>query len=86
MQSYPFGEDKEPDKRGVHPVNKIGDKTVLRWVFWLGLVSVLGLLAVSAKYLQGYVNAYAFRWNHRDDEVPMFRQILSRLPSLAKDV
>ncbi len=39
--------------------------------------------AVSAKYLQDYVNSYSFRWNHRNDEKPMFLQILSRLvPSL----
>jgi len=39
--------------------------------------------AVSAKYLQDYINSYSFRWNHRDDETPMFLQILSRLvPSL----
>lgn len=35
--------------------------------------------AVSAKYLQGYLNAYAYRWNHRNDEKPMFISILSRL-------
>ena len=34
---------------------------------------------VSAKYLQGYLNAYAFRWNRRNDETPMFLQILARL-------
>lgn len=39
--------------------------------------------AVSAKYLQDYINAYSFRWNHRNDEEPMFLQMLSRLvPSL----
>jgi len=39
--------------------------------------------AVSEKYLQDYINAYAFRWNHRNDEKPMFLSILSRLiPSL----
>ena len=39
--------------------------------------------AVSAKYLQDYINSYSFRWNHRDDEQAMFLQILSRLvPSL----
>ena len=39
--------------------------------------------AVSAKYLQDYINSYSFRWKHRDDETPMFLQILSRLvPSL----
>ncbi len=35
--------------------------------------------AVSAKYLQAYLNAYSFRWNHRHDDDPMFFQILSRI-------
>jgi transposase len=39
--------------------------------------------AVSAKYLQDYMNSYCFRWNHRNEETPMFLQIASRLvPSL----
>lgn len=38
---------------------------------------------VGANYLQDYINAYSFRWNHRNDEKPMFLQVLSRLvPSL----
>ena len=37
--------------------------------------------AVSAKYLGGYINAYSFRWNHRDEKTPMFRLILDRLAS-----
>lgn len=38
---------------------------------------------VGANYLQDYINAYSFRWNHRNDEKPMFLQILARLvPSL----
>ena len=32
----------------------------------------------SAKYLQMYVNEYAFRYNHRDDDQPMFLTFLSR--------
>ncbi len=35
--------------------------------------------AVSAKYLQSYLNEYAFRYNHRNDERPMFMTILSRV-------
>ena len=35
--------------------------------------------AVSAKYLQTYVNAYAFRWNHRDDRQAMFQTMLCRV-------
>jgi transposase-like protein len=35
--------------------------------------------SVSPKYLQYYLNEYAFRYNHRDDETPMFMTMLSRL-------
>ncbi len=35
--------------------------------------------SVSPKYLQDYVNAYGFRWNHRNETKPMFFQILSCL-------
>jgi transposase len=36
---------------------------------------------VSAKHLQGYVNEYAFRYNHRGDETPMFASLLSQTSS-----
>ena len=35
--------------------------------------------AVSAKYLQSYVNEYTFRYNHRKDEVPMFQTMLAQV-------
>ena len=35
--------------------------------------------AVSPKYLQSYLNEYAFRYNHRNDAIPMFKLILKRL-------
>lgn len=35
--------------------------------------------AVSPKYLQSYVNEYSFRYNHRNDETPMFKSILNQL-------
>ncbi len=38
--------------------------------------------AVSPKYLQGYLDSYVFRYNRRNDEVPMFHQILDRVPSV----
>ncbi len=35
--------------------------------------------SVSAKHLQSYVNEYSFRYNHRDDEQPMYETIAKRL-------
>ena len=35
--------------------------------------------AVSAKYLQSYLNEYTFRSNHRDDEAPMFASFLAQV-------
>jgi transposase-like protein len=37
--------------------------------------------AVSPKYLQSYLNEYAFRYNHRRDETPMFELMLNQLVS-----
>lgn|SRR5574341_492462 len=40
--------------------------------------------AVSADYLQHYLDEYAFRYNHRDDVRPMFLTFLSRVkPSVS---
>lgn len=35
--------------------------------------------SVSPKYLQSYVNEYSFRYNHREDEIPMFQLFLNRI-------
>jgi len=35
--------------------------------------------AVSPKYLQSYVNEYAFRYNHRNDTEPMFQTVLKQI-------
>jgi len=34
--------------------------------------------SVSVKWLQGYLNEYVWRYNHRDDPVSMFRRLLER--------
>jgi transposase len=34
--------------------------------------------SVSPKWLQGYLNEYAWRYNHRDDPTAMFRLLLNR--------
>ena len=38
--------------------------------------------AVSSKYLQGYLDAYVYRFNHRSDETLMFVQLLERVASV----
>jgi transposase-like protein len=38
--------------------------------------------AVSPKYLQGYLDAYVYRFNHRSDVTPMFVQLLERVVSV----
>lgn len=35
--------------------------------------------SVSRKYLQSYLNEYAFRYNHREDEKPMFRTLIENV-------
>lgn len=35
---------------------------------------------VSPQHMQGYLDTYVFRYNHRADETSMFIQILNRLP------
>ena len=35
--------------------------------------------AVSVRHLQGYINEYSFRYNHRGDDKPIFKTILERL-------
>ena len=35
--------------------------------------------AVSTKYLQGYIDEYVFRYNHRFDDVPMFWAFLAQV-------
>lgn len=34
---------------------------------------------VSSKYLQHYLNEYSFRYNHRNDEKPMFKSFPHRI-------
>ena len=35
--------------------------------------------SVSPLYLQGYLDSYVFRYNHRKDETPMFSLLLNRV-------
>ncbi len=35
--------------------------------------------AVSVRYLQNYIDEYAFRYNHRGDEKPMFKTVLDQI-------
>jgi len=37
--------------------------------------------SVSPKHLQGYLDAYVYRYNHRKSDTPMFTLVLSEIPS-----
>lgn len=49
--------------------------------FWaLVKTGIIGVYhGCSKKYLQSYINEYAFRYNHRNDETPMFKTFLNRV-------
>lgn len=40
--------------------------------------------SVSPLYLQGYLDSYVYRYNHRKDEQPMFASLLARIPAVVK--
>jgi len=40
--------------------------------------------AVSKKYLQNYLNEYAFRYNRRQQEEPMFESFLARIVAVSE--
>lgn len=68
-----------------HKIYVIGDvHTNTIEGFWsLSKNGIRGVFhSVSSKFLQAYLNEYAFRYNHRNDTAPMFDTILSRLASL----
>lgn len=48
--------------------------------FWaLIKTGIIGVYhGVSTKHLQSYLNEYAFRYNHRKDETPMFWTVMTR--------
>jgi transposase-like protein len=49
--------------------------------FWSTLKRGIGGVYhhVSRKHLQGYINEYAFRYNHRLDEQPIFLTVLQKV-------
>ena len=49
--------------------------------FWSLLKRGIGAVyhSVSSKHLQGYLNEYSFRYNHRDDPSGMFNAFLRRV-------
>lgn len=73
------------DHRRIHHASKVyvmGDvHTNTIEGFWSLVKRGIGGVnhAVSAKYLQGYLNAYAFRYNRRGQEQPMFEAFLAQV-------
>ena len=66
-------------KAGVYVVGDVHTNTIEG--FWALVKGGIGGVhhAVSAKHLQGYLDSYAFRYNHRDDATPLFLTLLDRI-------
>src|SRR5579872_1952908 len=64
---------------GVYVMGKVHTNSVEG--FWSLLKRGIGgtYHAVSQKYLQSYLDEYAFRYNHRDDQQPMFTTFLEQV-------
>jgi len=56
--------------------------------FWSLLKRGIGGVhhSVSAKHLQGYLDEYSFRYNHRNDREPMFKTLLGNVRASSERV
>ncbi len=70
-----------PHKQGIFVLGKAHTNTIEG--FWsLSKNGIRGTFhAVSDKYLQNYINEYAFKYNHRKDNVALFLTLLSQAVS-----
>lgn len=70
-----------PHKQGIFVLGKAHTNTIEG--FWsLSKNGIRGTFhAVSDKYLQHYINEYAFKYNHRKDNVSLFLTLLSQAVS-----
>jgi len=64
---------------GIYALNGVHTNTIEG--FWsLVKRGISGVYhSVSPQYLQSYINEYSFRYNHRKDETPMFKIVLSQV-------
>jgi transposase-like protein len=75
-----------PHNQGIFVLGRIHTNTIEG--FWsLSKNGIRGTFhAVSDKYLQNYLNEYAFKYNHRKDSTPMFLSLLSQVLTLGRSV
>ena len=60
-----------------HPLRSCVHTQTIEGFFGLFKNGVRGVYhSVSAKWLQGYVNEYVWRYNHRDDDAAQFKTLL----------
>jgi transposase len=69
----------QPAGQGVFVVANIHTNSIDG--FWAQVKNAVGGVhhGVAPKYLQQYINEYAFRYNHRNDVTPMFQTFLHRV-------
>jgi transposase-like protein len=85
FRSYDYLQEQGYKHERVHHVSKVwvdGDAHINTIEgFWSALKrGINGVYhAVSLNHLQGYINEYSFRYNHRNDDKPIFKTILERV-------
>jgi len=79
LRRWGFVHDRVKHLEGVYVRGSVGTNTIEG--FWSHVkTGIRGVYKhVSRKHLQGYLNEYTFRYNHRDDGRPMFKILKARI-------
>ena len=79
LSRWGYKHDKVKHLEGVYVRGDVSTNTIEG--YWsLAKTGIRGVYKhVSRKHLQGYLDEYAFRYNHRDDGKPMFKVLKAQI-------
>jgi transposase len=82
LESYGYKHSRVNHSQDVYVAGDVHVNTIEG--FWSLIRRGIGGVnhSVSTKYLQDYLNEYAFRYNHREDEAPMFAIMGKEVPTV----
>jgi transposase len=79
---YGYGHERINHSQNIYVSGAVHTNTI-EGFFALAKNGIRGVYhSVSRKHLQSYLNEYVFRYNHREDPVPMFKLVLSPIRHL----